>query len=104
MRVPVLTGSLSCIVFCSPKKTTSEEINTIFKKAEQEKRWRGILKTSSDQLVSSDIVGDPYAAIIDLGLTKVVDGDLGAVFSWYDNEFGYTNVLVQHVLKAAETL
>jgi glyceraldehyde 3-phosphate dehydrogenase len=51
-----------------------------------------------------DIVGDPYPAIADLSLTKVVDGDLCAVYSWYDNEFGYTNALVQHVVKAAEVL
>lgn len=104
MRVPTIIGSLSCIVFCSPKPTTAEEINSIFKEAEKEGRWQGILKTVSDQLVSSDIVGDPYAAIIDLTLTKVIDGDLCAVFSWYDNEFGYTNTLVRHVIKVAELL
>lgn len=104
MRVPTLTGSLSCIVFCSPKETTVEEINNIFKEAEKEERWKGILKTVSDQIVSSDIVGDPYAAIIDLTLTKVIDSDLCAVFSWYDNEFGYTNTLVEHVVKAAKFL
>lgn len=104
MRVPMLTGSLSCIVFCSPKSTSVEELNNIFKEAEKEDRWKGILKTTNDQIVSSDIVGDPYAAIVDLGLTKVVDGDLCAVFSWYDNEFGYTNTLVEHVIKVAELL
>ena len=81
-----------------------EEINNIFKEAEKDERWKGILRTTTNQLVSSDIVGDPYAAIIDLGLTKVVDGDLCAVFSWYDNEFGYTNTLVQHVIKVAELM
>ena len=104
MRVPTLTGSLSCIVFCSPNSTTVEEINNIFKEAEKENRWKGILKTIDDQVVSSDIVGDPHAAIIDLGLTKVIDNDLCAVFSWYDNEFGYTNTLVQHVIKVAELM
>lgn len=104
MRVPTITGSLSCIVFCSPKTTSVDELNNIFKEAEKEERWKGILKTTNDQIVSSDIVGDPYAAIVDLGLTKVVDGDLCAVFSWYDNEFGYTNTLVEHVIKAAKFL
>ena len=104
MRVPILTGSLSCIVMLIEKPTTVEEINNIFKEAEKEERWKGILKTTTDQLVSSDIVGDPYAAIIDLNLTKVVDGDLCAVFSWYDNEFGYTNTLVQHVIRVAELM
>ena len=104
MRVPVITGSLSAITFVSAKPTTVEEINNIFKAAEREERWKGILRTTTDQIVSSDIVGDPYAAIIDLSLTKVVDGDLRAVFSWYDNEFGYINTLVEHVLKASKSL
>ena len=104
MRVPIITGSLSCIIMLVSRPTTVEEINNIFKEAEKEERWKGILRTTTNQLVSSDIVGDPYAAIIDLGLTKVVDGDLCAVFSWYDNEFGYTNTLVQHVIKVAELM
>src|SRR3989338_5503516 len=104
MRVPIVTGSLSCLIMLTEKPTTAEEINDIFKEAEKEDRWRGILRTTNDQIVSSDIVGDPYAAIIDLNLTRVVDGDLCAVFSWYDNEFGYTNTLVEHVLKVAKTL
>lgn len=104
MRVPIITGSLSCIVMLTEKPTSVEEVNEIFKEAEKEERWKGILRTTADQLVSSDIVGDPYAAVIDLSLTRVVDGDLCAVFSWYDNEFGYTNTLVEHVLKIAKLL
>lgn len=104
MRVPIVTGSLSCLVLISGRPTTAEEVNSIFKEAEKEERWKGILKTTTDQIVSSDIVGDPYAAIIDLSLTRVVDGDMCAVFSWYDNEFGYTNTLVQHVIKVAELM
>lgn len=104
MRVPIMTGSLSCVTMVTAKLTTVEEVNNIFKEAEKEKRWKGILRTTTDQLVSSDIVGDPHAAIIDLNLTKVVDGDLCAVFSWYDNEFGYTNTLVEHVLKVIAIL
>src|SRR3989344_3228390 len=104
MRVPIITGSLSCITMLTERPTTVEEVNNIFKEAEKEERWKGILKTTTDQLVSSDIVGDPYAAIIDLSLTRVVDGDLCAVFSWYDNEFGYTNTLVQHVIRVAELM
>jgi len=104
MRVPIVTGSLSCLIMLIEKPATAEEINNIFKEAEKEERWKGILKTTNDQIVSSDIVGDAYAATIDLNLTRVVDGDLCAVFSWYDNEFGYTNTLVEHVLKVAKTL
>jgi len=102
MRVPVITGSLSCIILVSGRPTNVEETNNIFKEAEKEERWKGILRTTTDQIVSSDIIGDPHAAIIDLSLTRVVDGDLCAVFSWYDNEFGYTNTLVQHVIRVAE--
>lgn len=104
MRVPIVTGSLSCLVMLTDQPTTAEEINNIFKEAEGEERWKGILRTTTDQLVSSDIVGDPHAAIIDFNLTKVVDGDLCAVFSWYDNEFGYTNTLVKHVIEVAKLL
>ena len=104
LRVPVQTGSISAISFISERPTTAEEVNSILKAAESEPCWQGIFKTTTDQLVSTDIVGDPYAAIADLSLTKVVDGDLCCVYSWYDNEFGYTNTLVSHVLKVAENL
>lgn len=104
MRVPVLTGSLSSVVFLAKAKTTVEEINGFLEESAREERWKGIFTTTRDQLVSSDIVGDPHAAIADLSLTKVVDGDLCAVYSWYDNEFGYTNSLVMHVLKVAEAI
>ncbi len=104
MRVPISTGSLSAITFVSDRPTTSEEINQILRDAATEPRWQGIFRATDEQLVSSDIVGDPHAAIADLSLTKVVDGDLCAVYSWYDNEFGYTNSLVKHVLKVAEVL
>ena len=104
LRVPVASGSISAITFVSERPTTVEEINSILKAAESEPRWKGIFKTTTDQLVSTDIIGDPYAAIADLSLTKVVDGDLCCVYSWYDNEFGYTNSLVDHVLKVAGNL
>lgn len=104
MRVPILTGSLSAIVFMAKKKTTIEEINAVLQEAAKESRWQGIFTVTNDPIVSADIVGDPHAAIADLSLTKVVDGDLCAVYSWYDNEFGYTNSLVMHVLEIAKNL
>lgn len=104
MRVPIVTGSLSSLVMLMDRPVTAEEINNIFKEAENEERWKGILRTTNDQIVSSDIVGDPHAATIDSSLTRVVDGDLAAVFSWYDNEFGYTNTLVDHVIKVAKLI
>lgn len=101
MRVPIITGSLSAITFVSSRPTTAEEINKILRDASAEPRWEGIFRATDEQLVSSDIVGEPYPAVADLSLTKVVDGDLCCVYSWYDNEFGYTNSLVDHVLKVA---
>src|SRR3989344_979753 len=70
MRVPTVSGSIADITFISKKKTTVEEINDIFKKAALDSRWKGILKVVEDQIVSSDIVGEPYGAIVDLGFTK----------------------------------
>src|SRR3990167_3823752 len=71
MRVPIITGSLSCITMVMEKATTVEEINNIFKEAEKEERWKGIMRTTNDQIVSSDIVGEPCAAIIDFGQAQV---------------------------------
>ncbi len=101
LRVPVASGSISAITFISERPTTPEEINSILTAAAEEDRWKGIFKTTTDQLVSSDVIGEPCAAVADLALTKVVDGDLCAVYSWYDNEFGYTNSLIQHVIRVA---
>lgn len=101
MRVPVLTGSLSSIVFLADRDTSVEEINNALEEAARDERWSGVLATATDPLVSSDIVGDPHAAIVDLSLTKVIDGNLCAVYSWYDNEFGFTNTLLAHVVACA---
>ncbi len=104
LRVPVVSGSIADITFISKRKTSVEEINEILKKAAGSKKWQGILKVIDEQVVSSDIIGEPYGAIVDLKFTKVVDGDLVKVLSWYDNEWGYCATLVNHVLKAAESL
>ena len=101
MRVPVLTGSMSTIVFLAARRTSADEINSFFEQAANSERWSGIMAVTREPLVSADIVGDPHVAIIDLSLTKVVDGDLCSVYSWYDNEFGYTNSLVNHVVEVA---
>jgi len=101
IRVPVPAGSIADITFVAKRKVTVEEINDIFRKAAAEPRWKGILKVTEDQIVSSDIVGEPYAAIIDLKFTKVVDGDLVKIFSWYDNEWGYVSTLMKHVMAVA---
>ncbi|MEK9194418.1 MAG: type I glyceraldehyde-3-phosphate dehydrogenase, partial [Patescibacteria group bacterium] len=101
MRVPVLCGSVADITFLASRKTSVEEINEIFRKAAASARWKEILKVTKDPIVSSDVIGELYGAIVDLGFTKVIDGDLVKVLSWYDNEAGYVSTLVQHVLAVA---
>lgn len=101
MRVPTVAGSIADITFIAKKKTSVEEINEILKKAAASPRWQGILKVTEDQIVSSDIIGEPYGAIVDLKFTKVVDGDLVKVLSWYDNEWGYAAMLVRHIKEVA---
>ncbi|MBI4094379.1 MAG: type I glyceraldehyde-3-phosphate dehydrogenase [Candidatus Liptonbacteria bacterium] len=101
MRVPIVAGSVADITFLAKRKTTKEEINDIFRKAAESPRWKGILKVMEDQIVSSDVIGEPYGAIVDLNFTRVIDGDLVKILSWYDNEWGYVSTLVRHVLRVA---
>lgn len=104
MRVPVVSGSIADITFISKKETTAEEVNSILKQAAGEERWQGIFSVTEEPVVSSDIVGDTHAAIADLSFTKVVGGNLVKVLVWYDNEMGYAQTLVRHVMKAGEFL
>ncbi|MBI2592558.1 MAG: type I glyceraldehyde-3-phosphate dehydrogenase [Candidatus Colwellbacteria bacterium] len=101
-RVPVISGSIADITFVTKRKTSVGEINEIFKKAAVSPRWQGILQVTEEQIVSSDIIGNPHGAIVDLNFTKVVDGDLVKVLSWYDNEWGYAATLVKHVERIAQ--
>ncbi len=100
LRVPILSGSVADFTFVSARETSVSEINKILKEAEQSPRWKGILKTVEEPIVSSDIIGEPFGAIVDLSFTKVVGGDLVKILSWYDNEWGYSAILVEHVIKA----
>lgn len=101
LRVPVSAGSVADITFIAKRPTTREEVNEILRSAATLPRWEGIFKTTDEELVSSDIVGEPYASIADLGMTRVVDGTLVKVLAWYDNEMGYTESLVRHVIAAS---
>lgn len=101
LRVPVPAGSIADITFIAKRPTTRDEVNEILRGAALKPRWEGIFKTTDEELVSSDIVGEPYASIADLGMTRVVDGTLVKVLSWYDNEMGYTESLVRHLITAA---
>jgi len=102
MRVPVVAGSLTDITALVGRETNAEEVNDIFRKAAEDPRWVKTLAVTEDQLVSTDIIGQPYGAIVDLSLTRVIDNDLVKVFSWYDNEAGYTATLVEHVRRVGK--
>ncbi len=104
LRVPVPAGSIADITFVAKRKTTVEEINAALATAAKDIRWAGLFTVTAEELVSSDIVGEPYASIADLGMTRVVNGTLVKVLAWYDNESGYTESLVRHVLKAGSVL
>lgn len=104
MRVPVPAGSIADITLLAKRPTSVEEVNEIFRNAAKQPRWQGIMSVNEDQVVSSDILGEPYGAIVDLTFTKVVGGDLVKVLSWYDNEAGYTATLVRHVEAVAAFL
>lgn len=83
------------------RPTTEEEINTIFREEAESLRYRGVLGVAEDPIVSSDVIQDPRAAIVDLSMTKVVDGNLVKVMSWYDNEWGYTNQMIREAVRIA---
>lgn len=97
IRVPIIVGSISDITFLLKKKVTVEEINQALTEAARSD-LKGIMAVTNEEIVSADIVGRSESAIVDLGLTQVVDGDLVKVFAWYDNEFGYSNRLVEQVI------
>lgn len=99
LRVPVVVGSIADLTFVAKRVTTVEEVNAVLRQAAKEPRWQGVFSVTEEPLVSSDIIGSPYAAIADLALTKVVDGTLVKIMSWYDNELGYSQTLIQHVIK-----
>ena len=102
MRVPIISGSIADITFISKRNTTVEEVNSILKTASEQERWKKVFTVNEDGIVSSDIVGDSHASIADLGLTKVIDGNLVKVCAWYDNEMGYTHALIEHVVEAGK--
>lgn len=100
LRVPVPAGSIADITFVSKRPTSADEVNDILRKAAKDARWQGIFGATDEELVSSDIIGEHFASIANLGMTRVVDGTLVKVLAWYDNEAGYTHTLVEHAIKA----
>jgi len=103
LRVPVPTGSITDLTVEASREVTLEEVQAVFKKAADTGALKGILKYSEEPLVSSDIVGDPYSSIVDAGLIRVL-GNQVKISSWYDNEWGYSNRLVDLSAYMAKSL
>lgn len=104
VRVPTPVVSLSDFAIVTKRAVTKEEVNEVFKKAAKEPYYQGILDVTEEELVSSDFIGNSHSAIVDLNLTNVVGGNLLKVVAWYDNEWGYSNRLVEITADAAKVL
>lgn len=104
VRVPTPVVSLSDFVIITKRPVTVEEVNEVFKKAASEPYYQGILAVTEEELVSSDFIGNSHSAIVDLSLTAVIDGNMLKVVAWYDNEWGYSNRLVEEVADIGKLL
>jgi glyceraldehyde 3-phosphate dehydrogenase len=102
LRVPIMTGSISDITALLDRNVTVEEVNKAFEKAVKNPIYEDVIQVTYEPIVSSDIIGNTHSAIVDLSLTKVIDGNLVKVFAWYDNEWGYSCRLVEMAVMMAE--
>jgi glyceraldehyde 3-phosphate dehydrogenase len=91
----VVVGSISDVVFVLARDTTVDEVNDVLRQEASTDRYQGVLAVADEPLVSTDIVKDPRASIVQLDLTRVVGGNLVKVMSWYDNEWGFTSQMIQ---------
>lgn len=99
IRTPVSIGSISDITFIAERATSAEEINEILEQEAQSERYRKVVSVTREPLVSSDIIQSTFAAIVDLELTRVVDGDLVKVMAWYDNERGFSSQMIRQIIQ-----
>ena len=104
VRVPTAVVSLSDITAVLKRNTTKEEINEVFKRAAADPFYQGILTVTEEPLVSTDFKGNSHSSIVDLELTNVVGGNLVKIVAWYDNEWGYSNRLVEIVADVAANI
>lgn len=104
IRVPTPVVSLSDFVIITKRPVTVDEVNDAFKKAVKEPYYQGILDVTEEELVSSDFIGNSHSAIVDLNLTAVIGGTMLKVVAWYDNEWGYSNRLVEVVADIGKAL
>jgi glyceraldehyde 3-phosphate dehydrogenase len=95
IRGPVAVGSISDVVFVVARDTTVDEVNDVLRQEASTDRYQGILAVADEPLVSTDIVMDPHASIVQLDMTRVVGGTLVKLMSWYDNEWGFTSQMIQ---------
>lgn len=98
IRVPVITVSLSDFTVLLKRDVTVEEVNAAFEQAAENPLYQHVVAVTKEPLVSSDFIGDPHSAIVALDLTRVVGGNLVKVMAWYDNEWGYSNRLVEQAI------
>ncbi|QEV50493.1 type I glyceraldehyde-3-phosphate dehydrogenase [Streptomyces platensis] len=98
IRVPVPVGSIADITMVTARPTTAEEVNDLLREEADSERYRGVLAVAEEPMVSTDIIGDARASVIDAAMTRVVDGTLVKVMSWYDNEWGFTHQMVREAL------
>ena len=104
LRVPTPVASIADITALMKHDVTVEEVNEVFRKAATEDYYQGILDATDEKLVSSDFIGNPCSSIVDLSLTAVVQGNLLKVVAWYDNEWGYSNRLVELTADVAKSI
>ena len=102
VRAPVPICSLVDVVMLTEKSTSVHEVNALFLEEARSERYEGVVGVTEDPVVSSDIVQDPRASIIDREMTQVVEGDLVKVMSWYDNEWGYASQMVRQAISMAQ--
>lgn len=99
IRTPVVVGSISDMTLVTAKPVTVKEINAIFEEEVATERYKAVLAVTDAPIVSSDIIKSPYASTVDLNMTRVVDGDLLKIMTWYDNEWGFTNQMIRQILE-----
>jgi len=101
VRGPIPVGSISDLVFLLERDTTVDEVNDVFREEARSERYQGVLGVAEDEIVSSDIIQDPHASIVDVNMTTVIDGNLVKLMAWYDNEWGYSNQMVREAQRFA---
>jgi glyceraldehyde 3-phosphate dehydrogenase len=100
VRVPIPAGSIADVVAVTARPATREEVNDAFREEAASDRYRGILGVAEDPVVSADIIGDSRASVVDVAMTRVVDGTLVKVMSWYDNEWGFACQMIREAFAA----